>query len=1041
MHGRTMHVSKDGNGFRFGGVLPIGRRFASNAGITLVMIMITQIMSVFMVVLENQMTSVNPLSFLTCQALADIGGDDYFYVEPLVVCVTAPNSIHYAGRYNKMPSSPILQNFIFIRNTYCLLVRTIIAWLSVNQSIQIMTSKLSSPMGIKAMLKGVSKGLRINEDFVKRLWSTYTLWSKVIFLIMLYGGYFESLEGWIGSVGLGANGGIEGVNGNAEGVNMGVRGAPNFSTIIDQQWRNLLPVMLAPVRNQGNVGNQNGNVVNENAQENIRNVLVNGNHVVCSYKEFIACNPREYDSKGGAVVLTRWIEEMAYVQDMSGCSIDQKVKYIAGSFVCKALMWWNSHIRTLSREVAVSMSWNDFMFMMIEGFCPSHEMQKQETKLWKHAMVGAGHATYTDRFHKLPRLVPHLITPESMKIKRLRKEEIWGKPSKDKNDRDDNKRTRTGNAFASTSNLIRRENTTAWPKCTTCNSYHRPGGPCRTCFNCNRPGHLAKDCKGVPRNVNHVNAKNPTVRACYQCDSTDHVWLACPILNRAQGPEGNRPNQVAANNRGIEPSELGFRYEIEIASGQVVEIDKVIKGCKLEIEGHVFDIELIPFGHRSFDVIIDLRSGYHQLRVHEDDIPKTAFKACYRHFEFTVMPFDLTNVPAIFINLTNRVCRPYLDKFVIVFIDDILIYSKTQGEHVEHLRLVLELLKKEKLYANPDKSLTILSQKCKTFDWGKEQELAFQTLKNKLCNAYMLALPDGPEDSMVYCDASGIGLECMLMQIGKVIAYASRQLKIHEKNYMNHDLELKAVVFAFKIWRHYLYGTKSVIYMDHKSLQHIFSQKEWNIRQRHWIELFSDYDCEIRYHPRKANVVADALSRKEKVKPKRVRAMNMIHQSSIKDRILTAQMEDYKMDRLARLYLNEIVPRHGVPMSIISNRDSHFTSRFWQSMQEGLGTRLNMSMAYHPQTNGPMAYRLDLPKELNGVHDTFHVSNLKKCLADPALQVPLDEIQFDAKLNFVEELMENLERESKKLNRSRIAIVKVWWNSKRGPEFTWKRED
>ncbi|GJZ24504.1 putative reverse transcriptase domain-containing protein [Tanacetum coccineum] len=432
-----------------------------------------------------------------------------------------------------------------------------------------------------------------------------------------------------------------------------------------------------------------------------------------------------------------------------------------------------------------------------------------------------------------------------------------------------------------------------------------------------------------------------------------------------------------------------------------------------------------------------------------------------------------------------------------------------------------------------------------------------------------------------------------------------------------------------------------------------------NIRQRRCIELFSDYDCEICYHPGKANVVADALSRKERVKPKRVKAMNMTLQSSIKDRILAAQREainksagmqngldemieqrsdgtlyyldriwvplkgkvrtlimdeahkskysvhlgaykmyynlrdrywwlgmkkdiseyvskcltclkvkaehqrpsdlfqqpeiprltksahflpmreDYKMDRLARLYLNEIVARHGVPISIISDCGSRFTSRFWQSMQEALETRLDMSMAYHTQTDRqsertiqtledmlravrcapfealygrkcrspilwaevgegqligpdyvdkrrkplefsvgdyvllkvspwkgvvrfgkkeklaprlvgpfeiiekvvPVAYRLDLPGELNSVHDTFHVSNLKKCLADPTLQVPLDEIRVDAELNFMEEPVEILEREFKQLKRSRIAIVKVRWNSKHGPEFTWERED
>ncbi|GJV43895.1 reverse transcriptase domain-containing protein [Tanacetum coccineum] len=456
-----------------------------------------------------------------------------------------------------------------------------------------------------------------------------------------------------------------------------------------------------------------------------------------------------------------------------------------------------------------------------------------------------------------------------------------------------------------------------------------------------------------------------------------------------------------------------------------------------------------------FFLKVDLRSGYHQLRVHEDDIPKTAFRTRYKHFEFTIMPFGLTNTPTVFMDLMDRVCRPYLDKFVIVFIDDILIYYKTREEHIDHLRLDLELPRKEKLYAkffmcefwlrevqflghvinsngihvepskieavknwkaprtpsevrsflrlagyyrrfienfsNIAKSLTILTRKCKTFDWGEEQELAFQTLKDKLCNAPVLALSDGPEDFVVYCDASGLGLGCVLMQRSKVIAYASRQLKI---------------------------------------------------------ELFSDYDCEIRYHLGKANVVAYALSRKERVKPKRKGLDEMIEQrsdgtlyyldqiwvpfkgdvrtliideayklkytvhpgadkmysnlrdrywwSSIKKGIAVYQpeipewkweriamdfvtklhrtssghdtiwviadrltksahflpmREGYKMDRLARLYLNEIVARHGVPISIILDRSSHFTSGFWQSMQEALGAQLDMSTTYDPQTD------------------------------------------------------------------------------------------
>nr|GEZ61966.1 hypothetical protein [Tanacetum cinerariifolium] len=197
-------------------------------------------------------------------------------------------------------------------------------------------------------------------------------------------------------------------------------------------------------------------------------------------------------------------------------------------------------------------------------------------------------------------------------IKKVEKRGNVGKPSKDRSRRDDNKRTRTENVFATIVNPVGREKAGTWPKCATCNSYHAPGGPCRTCFNCNHQGHLAKDCRGMPKNVNHVNAKNLHIKACYECGSTDHVRPACPRLNRAQGPEGNRPNQVAAKNKGIKPSDLGFRYENEIASRRLAEIDKVIKGCKLEIEGYVFDIDLILFGHGSFDVIIgvDWLSNY-----------------------------------------------------------------------------------------------------------------------------------------------------------------------------------------------------------------------------------------------------------------------------------------------------------------------------------------------------------------------------------------------------------------------------------------------
>nr|GEZ17531.1 putative reverse transcriptase domain-containing protein [Tanacetum cinerariifolium] len=702
----------------------------------------------------------------------------------------------------------------------------------------------------------------------------------------------------------------------------------------------------------------------------------------------------------------------------------------------------------------------------------------------------------------------------------VEKRENVEKPSKDKNDRDDNKRTRTENVFATTVSPVRRVNMDTWPKCATCNSYHVLGGPYLTCFNCNRPGHLAKDYRSVPRNVNPINARNGA-------------------------RTGNHPNQVAANNEGqgrgnevnqtrgrafmlgaeearqdpnivtgIEPSDLGFRYEIEIASKQLVEIDKVIKMGQLKnakdndkfwslriplLDGKVlrvlgekpdekmrqlesakakdkkqreivvvrdfpkvfsddlsglspireikFRIELIPGAVPVAKSPYHLapsgleESGYHQLRVHEDDIPKTAFRTHYGHFEFTAMPFGLTNAPA------------------------------SQEEHVEHLRLVLELLKKEKLYAK--------FSKCEF--WLKEVQF-----------------------------------------LGHVI-------------------------------------NGNGIHVDPSKIEAV---KNWKA-PRTPTELFSDYDCEMRYHPGKANVVADSLSRKERVKPKRVRAMNMILQLSIKDRIPVAQKEavdefaglqrcldemieqrsdrtlyyldqiwvplkgekwegitmdfvtklprtssghdtiwvivdrltksahflltreDYKMDRLARLYLNEIVARHGVPISIISDRDSRFTSRkcrspiMWAEVGEGqlIGPELvqdttkkishikyrikaarDRQKSYADKRRKPLEfsvgdYVLLKVSPWKGVVRFGNKGKLaprfvgpfeiieKKCLADPTLQVPLDEIRVDANLNFVEEPMEILEREFKKLKRSRIAIVKVRWNSKRSPEFTWERED
>ncbi|KAL4012974.1 hypothetical protein IC575_025123 [Cucumis melo] len=238
------------------------------------------------------------------------------------------------------------------------------------------------------------------------------------------------------------------------------------------------------------------------------------------------------------------------------------------------------------------------------------------------------------------------------------------------------------------------------------------------------------------------------------------------------------------------------------------------------------------------------------------------------------MSFGLTNAPAVFMDLMNRVFKDFLDSFVIVFIDDILIYSKTEAEHEEHLHQVLETLRANKLYAKFSKcefwlrKVTFLghvvSSEGVSVDPAKIEAVTNWTRPSTLKEASdrTVSTSDGSGNFVIYSDASKKGLGCVLMQQGKVVAYASRQLKIHEQNYPTHDLELAAVVFALKIWRHYLYGEKIQIYTDHKSLKYFFTQKELNLRQRRWLELVKDYDCEILYHPGKANVVADALSRK-----------------------------------------------------------------------------------------------------------------------------------------------------------------------------------
>ncbi|KAI3805373.1 hypothetical protein L1987_27703 [Smallanthus sonchifolius] len=529
--------------------------------------------------------------------------------------------------------------------------------------------------------------------------------------------------------------------------------------------------------------------------------------------------------------------------------------------------------------------------------------------------------------------------------------------------------------------------------------------------------------------------------------------------------------------------------------------------------------------------------------VQEEDISKTAFRTRYGHYEFTVMPFGLTNAPAAFMDMMNRICKPYLDKFVIVFIDDILIYSRNAKDHGNHLRIILKLLRKEKLYAkfskyefwfrevqflghivnaegiqvDPSKieaiskweipksptevrsflglagyyrrfiqnfsriavPLTTLTRKNVKYEWERKQEEAFQTLKEKLIHAPILALPHGNEDFVVYYDASHNSLGCVLMQRNKVIAYASRQLKTHEKNYTTHDLELGAIIFALKLWRHYLYGVKFTVYTDHKSLKYIFGKKELNMRQRKWLEILSDYDYEICYHEGKKDIaiyVAKFLTCSQ-VKAEHQKPSGLLQQLEIP----IWKWEMITMDIITKL-----------PQTSLGNDTIWFPGSYGNSSE--------LEHTYHPQTDGqsertiqtledmirvcaapfealygikcrtpvcwanigenqlsgselvqettdkiikrigPVAYQLELPEEMSGIHDVFHVSNLRKCLANESLIMPLQDIEVKEKLRFIEQPLQVYDRQTKKLKKKRLKLVKVQWNSRRGPEYTWELE-
>ncbi|GJX29078.1 putative reverse transcriptase domain-containing protein [Tanacetum coccineum] len=793
----------------------------------------------------------------------------------------------------------------------------------------------------------------------------------------------------------------------------------------------------------------------------------------CTYQDFMKCKPLYFKGTEGVVELTQWFERMETVFRISNCSVENQIKFSTCTLLAGALTWWNSHVMTVTHDVAYAMTWVDLRKKMTDKYCPRNEMKKLEAELWNLKVIGTDVVRYNQRFQELALLCVRMFPEESDKIERYvgglpdmihgnivasrpktmqeavematelmdkrvstiaerqaeNKRKFENTSRNNQNQQQQNKRQNTGRAYTAGSG-DKKQYGGSRPLCSKCNYHH--DGPCAPkCYKCNKFGHIARDCRSAG-NANNTNNQKGTGSGqrptCFECGVQGHFKKECPRLKNNKGNRGNQDGKdttlakvyavgragtnpdsnivtgtfllnncyasflfdtgadrsfvstAFSSQMDIMPSILDHYYDVELADGRIIGLNTILRGCILNLLNHPFNINLmlvelgsfgaiigmdwlakyqaiivctekivrIPLGNETLivhgdesnqghetrlhiilysktqeymlkgcpvflahittnevedksekkrledvsivrdfpevfpedlqglpltrqvefqiDLVpgaapvarapyrlapsemkelaeqlkelsdkgfirpssspwgapvlflqgssvyskIDLRSGYHQLGVQENEIPKTAFRTRYSHYEFQVMPFGLTNALAVFMDLMNQVCKPYLDKFVIVFIDDILIYSKNKQEHEEHLKLILELLKKEELYAkfskcefwipkvqffshvidsegihvdpakiesikdlaspkSPteihqflglagyyqrfiegfskiSKPMTKLTQKKVKFEWGDKKESVFQLLKQKLCSAPILALPEGSED-------------------------------------------------------------------------------------------------------------------------------------------------------------------------------------------------------------------------------------------------------------------------------------------------------
>ncbi|XP_061998945.1 uncharacterized protein LOC133716243 [Rosa rugosa] len=682
-------------------------------------------------------------------------------------------------------------------------------------------------------------------------------------------------------------------------------------------------------------------------------------HLLVLAKEINRLGATKFGGGTDHMVADRWIEDLQTYFDLIDCSEIEKRKLAAFMLKDEARVWWN--VTQRSTDVS-TLTWDGFERLFREKYFPAAVRERLEREFLTLVQGKMTVIEYDAEFSRLYKYVKQM-DDEDLAKKFQRGLSPWIERDVAILELKTRREILAKAQIIEQQNLIRKEKESAerdfqgkgkamagssrsqdfrgsfWKKQKTQSQHHAPvravaappiqavpirrmapAAPVR-CYNCGEQGHISRVCT------------KPRGRVCYSCGQTEHQARECTRnQGRVQGNQQRQLPPVPARIFAIGQAGTGVEEYADVFKEIPGLPPKRVMDFSIDVIPGTAPISKAPYRMAPAELQelkVQIDGLLAQRFIQASDIPKTAFRTRYGHYEFLVMPFGLTNAPAAFMDLMNRTFSIYLDQFVVVFVDDILIYSRSSDEHEKHLRIVLQTLRENKLFAKFEKcdfwqkevkflghvvskdgvsvdpskveavmswsrpttvteirsflglagyyrrfiegfssiasALTKLTRKDSQFIWTDECEKAFNELKTRLTTAPVLTIPTSGGGLVIYSDASHQGLGCVLMQNGGVVAYGSRQLKVHERNYPTHDLELAAVVFALKIWRHYLYGEKFELFSDHKSLKYLFSQKELNMRQRRWMELIKDYDFTLEYHPGKANVVADALSRKPQV--------------------------------------------------------------------------------------------------------------------------------------------------------------------------------